>query len=78
MKNVCLSVLFVVGGASVVCADPGVVNQQASKQSASFHAMSKIQTSPAMSDKQLAGIEGAGSVYGLKGGVTWPFLTGKK
>ena len=78
MRNISLSVLLVLGAASGVSADPGVVNQQASKQSASFHAMSKIQTSPAMSDKQLAAIEGAGSPWGQKGGVTWPFLNGKK
>jgi hypothetical protein len=78
MRNVCLSILFVVGGASVVCADPGVVNQQTSNQSASFHAVSKIQTPQAMSDKQLAAIEGAASAYGPQGGVTWPFLNGKK
>jgi hypothetical protein len=78
MRNVCLSVLFVLGSASLVCADPGVANQKTSNHSASFHAVSKIQTPPAMSDKQLAAIEGAMSSYGPQGGVTWPFYNGKK
>ena len=78
MKNVCLSLLFVMGAAGVAFADQGVANRQTSNKPAQFHAMSKIQAPHAMSDKQLAAIEGAVSAYGPQGGVTWPFYNGKK
>ena len=78
MKNVCLSFLFVMGAAGVVFADQGVANRQTDSKPAQFHAVSKIQAPHAMSDKQLAAIEGAMSSYGPKGGVTWPFGTGGK
>lgn len=74
MKNVCLSLLFVMGAAGVAFADHGVANRQTSNKPAQFHAMSKIQAPHAMSDKQLAAIEGAGKGSGSdNGGVTWPY-----
>ena len=76
MRSICLSVLFVVGAASGVSAAPDAVKpQQTSGQSASFHALNKIQSPRPLSHQQLAAIEGAGSA---KGGVTWPLNLGRK
>ena len=74
MKHVFLSALFVMGAAGVVFADQGVANRQTSSKPAQFHAVSKIQAPQAMSDKQLAAIEGAGRANGGdNAGVTWPY-----
>lgn len=78
MKTLFLSLLFVMGAAGVVLADQGVATHQTSSKPAQFHAMSQMQAPRAMSDKQLAAIEGAGKHMGAENaGVTWPYyMTG--
>ena len=76
MRVICLSVLFVVAIAGMSYADAGTHKPKSGKTS-SFHAFNKIQAPQAMSNAQLDAIKGMGSLS-VKGGVTWPFLTGKK
>ena len=76
MRVICLSILFVVAVAGMSYADAGA-HKPKSGNTSSFHAFNKIQTPQAMSNAQLDAIKGMGSLS-VKGGVTWPFLNGKK
>jgi hypothetical protein len=59
MKKFSLSLLFVLGIVGAAAAEQGTVNQSVAVKSQAFHAMGKIQGVPALTDKQLAAIEGA-------------------
>ncbi len=77
MKKFSLSLLFVLGIVGAAAAEQGTVNQSVAVKSQAFRAMGKIQGVPALSDKQLAAIEGMARPDSSPGGVTWPLERGK-